>query len=508
MTEQPARGLTEAEAARLLARAGAVRPRRRAARTRASSARTSSRSSTSILAVFGVLTLAFGDWRDALFLGDPRRELGDRDRPGGAREARARPARRARRADRDASSATARRASVAVDEVVAGDLVRVAAGDQVVADGELVASRGLRLDESILTGESRAGRARRRRRGALGLVRGRGRRARTSSRRSAPESYAERIAGEARAFRHPRSPLELALNRLLLDARRRDGAARARARLRALGARRRRSTRRSPTAVAAVVTLVPEGLILLASLTFAVAALAMARRGRARAAAERDRVARLGRRRLPRQDRHADRAGAARRRARSRPAGVDESELDDASSRRYAASAPSRNATLEAIAAAAPGGGAPSVEDVPFSSRRRWSGAAPGDEDYVARGARSCFPLGALAAAAEREAEAGRRVVAFGTSARHGVRRRRRPAAGRRPLGLVVLAERLRPDARETVDFFRAQGVELKVLSGDAPATVAAIARDAGIPRRRAARRARAARATAASSRRSLGERP
>ena len=56
------------------------------------------------------------------------------------------------------------------------------------------------------------------------------------------------------------------------------------------------------------------------------------------------------------------------------------------------------------------------------------------------------------------------------------------PPAGLRPLGLVVLAEELRPDARETVAFLLEQGVELRVISGDAPATVAAIAADAGIP--------------------------
>ena len=49
-------------------------------------------------------------------------------------------------------------------------------------------------------------------------------------------------------------------------------------------------------------------------------------------------------------------------------------------------------------------------------------------------------------------------------------------------LGLVVLAERLRANAGQTVAFFAEQGVELKVLSGDAPATVGAIARDAGVP--------------------------
>ena len=64
------------------------------------------------------------------------------------------------------------------------------------------------------------------------------------------------------------------------------------------------------------------------------------------------------------------------------------------------------------------------------------------------------------------------------------------PAAGPEPpfpsdlhaLGLVVLAERLRPNAADTVAFFAAENVELKVLSGDAPRTVDAIARDAGVP--------------------------
>src|SRR5262249_46382307 len=51
-----------------------------------------------------------------------------------------------------------------------------------------------------------------------------------------------------------------------------------------------------------------------------------------------------------------------------------------------------------------------------------------------------------------------------------------------RPLGLVVLAERLRPNAAETVAFLTGQDVELKVLSGDAPATAGAIAHDAGVP--------------------------
>ena len=71
-------------------------------------------------------------------------------------------------------------------------------------------------------------------------------------------------------------------------------------------------------------------------------------------------------------------------------------------------------------------------------------------------------------------------MVAFGTTA-DGLEGRRRDCRRPEPLGLVVLAEELRADARATVAFFRDEGVELKVLSGDAPETVAAIARDAGI---------------------------
>jgi magnesium-transporting ATPase (P-type) len=83
-------------------------------------------------------------------------------------------------------------------------------------------------------------------------------------------------------------------------------------------------------------------------------------------------------------------------------------------------------------------------------------------------GAPELFDLEALGDRAAAEREGGRRVLAFGN--------------GRAAQGLVVLAEELRGDARSTVEFFHREGVELRVISGDNPDTVAAIARDAGIP--------------------------
>src|SRR5690349_1327476 len=106
-----------------------------------------------ILAAFGGVTLVFGDARDALFLGI----IVANSSIGIAQEVRAK-----RALDRlsllVAPQANVRREGrdrlLPVDEVVIGDLVHVAPGDQVVADGRLRTAQELRLDESILTGES------------------------------------------------------------------------------------------------------------------------------------------------------------------------------------------------------------------------------------------------------------------------------------------------------------------------------------------------------------------
>ena len=121
--------------------------------------------------------------------------------------------------------------------------------------------------------------------------------------------------------------------------------------------------------------------------------------------------------------------------------------------------------------------------EVPFCSRRRWSAVGLAGGVRAGRARSGAWTVALLEARPRRRGAGG-----AGCSPS-----RRRPSPGRdrptlppgelRPLGLVVLAERLRADARATVAFLRGQGVELKVLSGDAPETVAAIAarrRDAG----------------------------
>ena len=269
-------GLSEAEAARLIAERGPDEPVS-TSRSYASIVRANILTVFNlILVVAGILTFAFGHWEDALFIAILVANAGI----GIVQEARAK-----RALDRLAAlvaphativrDGTSRQ--VHLEEVVPGDLIRLEAGDQLVADGVLERSDGLRLDESILSGESRAvsrNSGEEVRSGSF-AVEGSGFYTVTAVGR---DSYAERLADVARTFRHPRSPLERSLNVLLFAMV---------AVMVPLGAvlgysiaeQKKPIGDAVPTAVAAVVTLVPEGLILLTSLTFAVAALRMTRRG-------------------------------------------------------------------------------------------------------------------------------------------------------------------------------------------------------------------------------------
>jgi P-type E1-E2 ATPase len=435
-----------------------------------------------ILVSFGVLTFAFGHWEDALFIGILVANAGI----GIFQEWRAKQA-LDRLAALVAPHATVVRdgnpRSVEVEEVVPGDLIRIEAGDQLVADGVLDKADGLSLDESILTGESQA------------VPRFAGDEVRSGSFAAegsglytvtavGKASYAEKVADVARTFRHPRSPLERALNLLLIVMV---------AVMLPLGAifgyalweSDKPANEAVTTAVAGVVTLVPEGLILLTSVTFAVAALRMARRGAL--AQQLNAIESLASAEVVCLDKTGTLTEAALEVSRAVPtSSVDEAFLTE-SLGRYAASSPSRNATLEAIADAFPAGPEPALGHIPFSSRRRWSAVRVGSVGYVL-GAPELFELGPLAEQAAAEQRDGRRVVAIGTT---GTSFERfdvatypdlPPPGDLVPLGIVVLGERLRPEARETVEFFLREGVSLKVISGDAPETVAAIAEDAGIP--------------------------
>jgi len=368
--------------------------------------------------------------------------------------------------------------SVPAGEVVDGDLVALRPGDQVVADGSVVESSALMLDESQLTGESQPI--------AKGVgeeilsgsfcVEGAGRYVASST---GEASYASQVVGEAREFRYRRSPLENQINRLLLATV---------AVMLPLGAAfvwvlinhdaPFRSA--SATATAGIVTLVPEGLVLLTSLTFAVAAVRLSGRGMlvqafnaVESLANVDTVC-------------LDKTGTLTDGTLALYGVFPVGEGADDVERRvaeYAASITSRNDTVDAIAAALPGEARPVTSEVPFSSRWKWSACRlDGDAETLVLGAPDVL-LGEAAPALVGEHEAaGRRTLLLGASPAELAP----PDDGAappaiEPLAVIVLEEHVRPEARDTIEFLRAQGVAVKVMSGDSPATVAAVAERAGI---------------------------
>jgi cation-transporting P-type ATPase E len=386
------------------------------------------------------------------------------------------------------------------EEVVPGDMVRVEPGDQLVADGAVAESRALTVDESLLTGEADGVRKQTGDRLLSGsfVISGSGYYELDAVRE---DSYAEKLAGEAREFRHPPSPLQEEINRVLWATTILLGPL-AVLLIVALGIRDTEFTEAAQTATAGLITLIPEGLVLLMSVTFAVAAVRLARRrtlvqqiSATEALAAVDTIS-------------IDKTGTLTDGSlvleRVEPADPSRAEEVERALARFAASAGERNRTLETIAERYPGRAAKVAAEVPFSSEWKWSGLTLKGTNYRSpsvtsgRGPGRSYVLGApdvLAAAgslalppglerslAEHTA-AGRRVVAFGEASGRLPSDPAREAPPRiEPRALVILSETLRPDAIEAVEFMRRQEVDLKLISGDARETVTAVAHAVGVP--------------------------
>ena len=375
-------------------------------------------------------------------------------------------------------------------EVVPGDVIQVGPGDQLLADGEVVESRGLTMDESLLTGESD------------GIKKGEGDRVLSGSfcvsgsghyvvDAVREESYAGKVAGEAKTFRHPPSPLQEEVNRVIV-ASTYLMVPLAVALILSLHLRHVPLHEAAQTATAGLITLIPEGLVLLMSVTFAVTAKRLATRGTlvqqmsaSESLASVDTIC-------------VDKTGTLTA-GELRLTGVEYADGVDPKSGaaalgRFAASAGDRNKTLETIAQEFPGRAEAVRGEVPFSSEWKWSGASldggAGNTTYVlgapdvltASGALTLPPR--LAGKLEEETAAGRRVVAFGqTSEALPDDPAAKGAPRLTPLALVVLEETLRPDAAETIATMREEEVDLKLISGDARATVTAVAYAVGVSR-------------------------
>ena len=376
---------------------------------------------------------------------------------------------------------------VDVGEVVLDDVLDAGAGSEIVVDGFVLISSGLEVDESLLTGESDAvGKS-------LGdevlsgsfVAAGAGR---YRASRVGAEAYAARLADDVRRFSLTRSELRSGIDTILTYV---TIAIVPTAALLFFSQMRARDDVREAAsgAVAGTVAMVPEGLVLLTSLAFAMAVVRLAKQRVL--VQELPAVEGLARVDMLCIDKTGTLTEGKLAVQQIEPIDGDERALGQVLAA-LAAADPSPNATANAIAE-----GFHDVPDwrvsggVPFSSARKWSGSA-----FDARGAWFLGAPDVMLPSIENDesvsdddepslrdrvrelAEEGHRVLLV---AKASALADDQLPADLEPAGLVVLGDRPRPDAADTLRYFAEQDVTVKVISGDDPRTVAAIAAQLGL---------------------------
>ncbi len=140
------------------------------------------------------------------------------------------------------------------------------------------------------------------------------------------------------------------------------------------------------------------------------------------------------------------------------------------------------NQTSKALARAFPDPVHEVTDRAAFSSARKWSGGVVEGQAWLLGAPDVLLPPTTdpdLVARVHAASDAGRRVLLLARA--DGLPPTGEAPTGVRPAAIIELAELVRHDARETLDFFRAQGVRVVVISGDTPRTVTAVARDVGL---------------------------
>ncbi|MFF7868965.1 HAD-IC family P-type ATPase [Streptomyces qaidamensis] len=374
-------------------------------------------------------------------------------------------------------------AQVSTSEIVLDDLIEIGPGDKVVVDGVCVEADGLEIDESLLTGE------------ADPVVKQPGDQVMSGSfvvagggafqaTKVGREAYAAQLAEEASRFTLVQSELRSGISTILKYVTWMMVPTAIGLVVSQLFVKENTFDDSVARTVGGIVPMVPEGLVLLTSVAFAIG------------------VIRLGRKQCLVQELPAI-EGLARvdtvcldKTGTLTEGGMDVTELrplqgaDETYVRKVlgalGASDPRPNASLKAIIDTYP-----AVEDwrcteaLPFSSARKYSGAAFSEGD----GQAGRWLLGApdvlLAEDDPALAETGRlneqglRVLLLARVARD--LDDPEVAKEAKPVALVVLEQRLRPDAADTLRYFADQNVRAKVISGDNAVSVGAVAAKLGL---------------------------
>ena len=372
-------------------------------------------------------------------------------------------------------------AEIAQGEVVLDDVLELRRGDQVPVDAAVLHAEGLELDEALLTGEAEPVPKRPGETVLSGsfVVAGTGR-ARVTA--VGGQSYAVRLQAHARRFSLVRSELQQGTNQIL----RLVTWVMIPAGLLLVISEFFRSHQPFAEAVrgsaAGVSGMVPEGLVLLTSVAFAAGALRLARRRVL--VSELAAIEGLARVDVLCIDKTGTLTKPGMRLAATEVLdGQPAARIGEVLAAVTAADE-NPNPTVRAIAAGYPKDPGWAVQArVPFSSARKWSGVSFAGHGTWLLGAPGFvggeLPAGVAASVAGHEAE-GERVLLLASTAA-SLNGNLAPA-GAEPAALLVLTEELREEASQTVRYLTDQGVTVKVLSGDAPRAVAAIARRAGVP--------------------------
>ncbi len=369
--------------------------------------------------------------------------------------------------------------SIDAQSIVQDDLVLIGAGDQIVVDGEVIETAGLEVDESLLTGESdpisksigdevlsgsfvNAG---------SGVFK---------AQRVGGESYANSLAMEAKRFSLVDSELRKGINSILRVLMFLIPPASALLLFSLLDVEDQWQNALQGS-VAAAVAMVPDGLVLLTSLSFVAGVITIARKqALAKELATVELLARVDTLCL-------DKTGTITTGEISYgdiiPLAGNTLENALQALGAVAHSDPDPNPTMLAIAQAIPEpNGWKVISSEPFNSARKWSAVEFSNQGTYFVGAPDILIDSSQAEAesqAQFQAQTGRRVLALCQGNQPLSEGFTGPTE---PVALILLDDTVRSDAPEILRFFSDQGVDLKVISGDNTATVSTVAERAGVP--------------------------
>jgi cation-transporting P-type ATPase E len=373
--------------------------------------------------------------------------------------------------------------------IVQGDIVGTSTGAQIVVDGPVLISNGLEIDESLLTGEAepQAKEVGDQLRSGSFVTAGSGW---FQAEKVGNESFANTISSEARKFAPVRSELKAATDTVLKLVTWAIGPIAAAL---LIGQRMGGETWRSAVfgSATGVVEIVPEGFVLLTSMTLALSIIRLGKQGIL--------VKELGAvEGLARVDTICfDKTGTLTEGAPAvdeiRPVGAASLELCS-SVLRVLSQNPS-NATAKAIQKATQDASNNVHQHtlIPFSSARKWAAVSVSIDDDNKEA--SSWVMGApeivLAAGGvannkaleqvKEQTDLGKRVLVLATTS--AVLSSDDLPPDLQVSAIVMLTERIRPDAQKTLQYFAEQHVDIKIISGDNQKTVAAIARSVGMTR-------------------------